>query len=135
MNMAASRVFKKGTETVYRGIKYRSRWEVYVAKLLLYSDVYFLYEPQRFFLTRTLSYLPDFYIPSHGLYIEVKGSLSKKDKILLSIFSQSHRLKYLGKKELCAISGRPVSFLSSPKMKEYTPTKEEVKRFKRFLDS
>lgn len=132
--MATKRVFKKGTETVYRGIKYRSRWEVYVAKLLLYSDVSFMYEPKRFFLTRTLSYLPDFYIPTHGFYIEVKGSLSKKDKIVLSIFSKTHRLKYLGKKELCAISGKSAAFLSSPQMKEYIPTKDEVSRFKRFLE-
>ena len=129
------RIYKKGAETVYRGIRYRSRWEVYVAKLLLYSDIHFLYEHKRFFLTRFLSYLPDFYLPSMGLYLEVKGSLSKKDKTILSIFSKFHRIKYLGKKELCKISGRSASFLSSPDMKEYVPSKEEVRRFKRFIES
>jgi hypothetical protein len=133
--MAVNRTYKRGTETVYRGIKYRSRWEVYVAKLLLYGDIYFLYEPRRFFFSKTLSYLPDFYIPSYGTYVEVKGSLSKKDRLLLSIFSRTHKIKYLGKSELVAISGRNAAFLSSPDMKDYVPSKAEVMRFKRFLES
>jgi hypothetical protein len=133
--MPLKRVFKKGSETTYRGIKYRSRWEVYVAKLLLYGDIYFMYEPRRFFFSKSLSYLPDFYLPSYGTYVEVKGSLSKKDKLLLSIFTRTHKLKYLGKKELMQISRRSAAFLSSPDMKEYVPSKSEVERFKRFLES
>lgn len=128
-----ARIYKKGIKSVYRGVTYRSRWEVYVSKLLLYSDTHFQYEPQRFFLTQTLSYLPDFYIPHLGIYLEVKGSLSKKDRIILSLFSKTHRVVYLGKDELEKISGKKSSFLSSPNMLTYSPSEDEIKRFKKMV--
>lgn len=133
--MSMKRVYKRGIETVYRGTKYRSRWEVYVAKLLLYSDITFQYEPQRFFLTNRLSYLPDFYIPSLGIYIEVKGSLSRKDMWLLGLFSQSYKLLYLGKEELKKIHGGPLTALSSKDIINYVPTKEELYRFRNAIES
>jgi hypothetical protein len=129
-----ARIYKKGIKSVYRGVTYRSRWEVYVSKLLLYSDIQFKYEPQRFFLTQTISYLPDFYIPTLGIYLEVKGSLSKKDRIIISLFSRTHKLIYLGKEELEYISGRKSSFLSSPEILLYSPTTEEVTRFRRVIE-
>lgn len=132
--MAMRRVYKRGSATVYRGINYRSRWEVYVAKLLLYSDITFQYEPQRFFLTNRLSYLPDFYVPSLGVYIEVKGSLSRKDMWLLHLFSKSYKLLYLGKDELKKIHGKPISGLSSKDIINYVPTKDEIYRFRCVLE-
>ena len=127
------RVFKKGVSCTYRGIKFRSRWELYTSKLLLYSDTPFKYEPQRFFLTNTISVLPDFYIPHLDLWIEVKGSYSKKDMIIKSLFSKTHRIIYLGKKELEFISGKKSSFLSSPNMLTYSPSADEIKRFKKMV--
>lgn len=133
--MSHVKTYKRGSKTIYRGIKYRSRWEVYTAKLLLYGDIYFLYEPRRFYFSKFLSYLPDFYIPSYGTYLEVKGSLSKKDRIVLTLFSQTHRLKYLGKEEFSRISGRGTSFMSLPNVVDYVPKYHEVERFKEFLSS
>lgn len=133
--MAINRVYKRGIETVYRGTKYRSRWEVYVAKLLLYSDTPFVYEPQRFFLSSKLSYLPDFYLPSKGVYLEVKGTLSYKDKIVLSAFSKMHRLRYVGKDQIEEFYGDKVSKLFSQDVVRYTPTNAEVRRFIKFLDN
>lgn len=124
---------KQGIETVYRGTKYRSKWEVYVAKLLLYSDIRSLYEPRRFFLTASLSYLPDFYIPEHQVYLEVKGYLTNKDRLLLKIFSENEKVIYLGKKQLSYIHGKPASVLSKLDIVNYVPNKSEVRRFKEML--
>jgi hypothetical protein len=128
------KIYKKSVPTVYRGIRYRSRWEIYCAKLLLYSGISFQYEPQRFFLTNTLSALPDFFLPSLNLYLEVKGAYSKKDYAIKAILSRTHNIKYLGKKELEFISGRKASFLSSKEIVNYKPTQEEVLRFKKLLE-
>ncbi len=128
-----SKSFKQGTATIYRGIKYRSKWEVYVAKLLLYSEIRSLYEPRRFFLTATLSYLPDFYLPERQVYLEVKGVLSYKDTLLLKIFSENEKIIYLGKKQLGYIHGKSASALSKLDIVKYIPTKSEVHRFKELL--
>lgn len=133
--MAMRRVYKQGIETVYRGTKYRSRWEVYIAKLLLYSDTPFLYEPQRFFISPKLSYLPDFYLPSKGAYLEVKGALSYKDRILLSAFSRTNKLRYVGKAQIEEFHGDKVGKLFSKDIVQYTPTKTEISRFMKFLDN
>ena len=124
---------KQGTATIYRGIKYRSKWEVYVAKLLLYSDTRFLYEPRRFFLTASLSYLPDFYIPDRQVYLEVKGVLTPRDILLLKIFSESEKVIYLGKKQLSYIHGKAASALSKLDVVNYVPTKSEIRKFQDVL--
>jgi len=124
---------KNGLETIYRGVKYRSKWEVYIAKLLLYSDIRFLYEPKRFFLTKTLSYLPDFYLPDYNVYLEVKGVLNQKDRILLEKFSEFEKIVYFGKKQLSFIYGKQANEISKLNISKYTPSKKEVIRFKELL--
>jgi len=127
--------FKRGKITEYRGIRYRSKWEVYVAKLLLYSDTRFKYEPKRFFLSPKLSYLPDFYLPERGVFLEVKGVLTKKDKILLELFSRQHKIKYIGKRELEYIYGDNPSRISRIEdIADYKPNSSELYRFRRFLE-
>jgi len=124
---------KQGKQTEYRGIKYRSKWEVYVAKLLLYSDIRQVYEPKRFFLTKTLSYLPDFYLPDYDVYLEVKGVLNNKDRILLEKFSEAEKIVYFGKKQLSWVYGKPASQISKLDISKYNPSKKEVMRFKELL--
>lgn len=62
----------KALETEYRGIKYRSRtearWAVYLDEL----RVAYAYEPEGMDLGGEW-YLPDFWLPSPGLWLEVKG--------------------------------------------------------------
>jgi hypothetical protein len=128
-----SGVFKSGKDTFYRDTLYRSRWEVYVAKLLYTADIHFMYEPMSFRLPIGITYVPDFYLPSYKTWIEVKGSLSSRDKLKLYYFMKNHKLLYLGKEELEHISGRPVSFLSKPDIINYQPTSAEVERFRRLL--
>lgn len=131
--MARRKGPKQGTVTEYRGIKYRSKWEVYFAKLLLYSDIRNIYEPKRFFLTKTLSYLPDFYLPDYNVYVEVKGVLSQKDRIILESFSEVENVIYFGKKQLSYIYEKPASKLSKLDIIRYNPSKREVARFKELL--
>lgn len=124
-----------GNETVYRGIKYRSNWECYVAKLLLYSNLEFNYEPRRFYLTDKLSYLPDFYIPELKAYIEVKGWLLEKDKVRMALFKTkvTGRFVYLGKDELEEIFGDSGSKISKLDFETYVPKNEELIRFQKMI--
>lgn len=57
--------------TRYRGIRMRSKFEAKVAKILDSNGIRWLYEPQRFVFAET-SYLPDFYLPELGLWLECK---------------------------------------------------------------
>lgn len=127
-------VFKQGTRSSFRGITYRSRWEIYVAKLLVGAGISFKYEPQRYQLTEKISYLPDFYLPTYRVFMECKGSLSQLDMKQLYLFSKHHDLLYLGKDELEYISGRSTSFISSPDIINYVPTEDEIWRFRGLLE-
>lgn len=62
----------KAIETHYKGYKFRSRLE---ARWAVFFDSYgidYEYEIEGFELENGLRYLPDFYIPSLGVYVEVK---------------------------------------------------------------
>lgn len=123
--------------TVYRGIQYRSRWEVLVAKLLLYSGIEFKYEPRRFFLSPKVSYLPDFYIPELQAYIEVKGWLLDKDKVKIAMFQAkvTSRFIYLGKEELEVIFGDSAAKISKLDFDTYVPSSGEIIRFRQAINN
>jgi len=56
---------------------FRSQYEVSFARFLSNSGIKYQYEP--FFLSdkeRGKIYLPDFYLPDHGIFFEVKGKTS-----------------------------------------------------------
>ena len=57
----------------YRGINFRSSWEVAFAKWLDSIKEPWQYEPVRFILKGVGSYTPDFYLPKQLMYVEVKG--------------------------------------------------------------
>jgi len=67
-------------QTEYRGIKYRSRtearWAVYLDEL----RVPYTYEPEGYDLGGDW-YLPDFWLPNPGCYLEVKGVAPTGDEI------------------------------------------------------
>lgn len=62
----------KAIETIYKGYRFRSRLE---ARWAVYFDalkIKYEYELEGFELASKLKYLPDFYLPEHGVYVEVK---------------------------------------------------------------
>lgn len=62
----------KALETTYRGINYRSRTEARWAVFLDELRVAYNYEPEGFDLGGDW-YLPDFWLPVPGIWLEVKG--------------------------------------------------------------
>lgn len=73
----------------YNGIKYRSTYEVRFARMLDAAGVRFQYEPDRFDLGST-SYMPDFYLPEYGLYIEVKGWMTPAAERKIDLFREKY---------------------------------------------
>lgn len=63
----------KAIETEYNGYKFRSRLEARWAVVFDWLKVKYQYEPQGFELGDGIRYLPDFYLPEHKLYVEVKA--------------------------------------------------------------
>lgn len=63
----------KAIETSYAGCRFRSRLEARWAVFFDHLGVKWLYEPQGFELPSGERYLPDFQLPDHRLWVEVKG--------------------------------------------------------------
>lgn len=80
----------KPIETRYDGYKFRSRLEARWAIFFNALKIPYLYEVDGFDLEGTW-YLPDFYLPKHDCFIEIKGVEPTPDEIkkaeLLSIYS------------------------------------------------
>lgn len=64
----------KAIETSFNGIKYRSRLEARWAMAFYLMGVDFLYEYEGFNIDDHTWYLPDFYLPAIGIWVEVKGA-------------------------------------------------------------
>lgn len=79
----------------------RSNWEVKVADYLTKQGLNWLYEPETFKLTDSISYRPDFYIIGKDYYIEVKGRLKEDTLEKINLFIASgHRLELWDGREL-----------------------------------
>jgi hypothetical protein len=52
---------------------YRSWYEVYVARFFRHKKIDFMYEEIGLRIGKTKIYTPDFFLPSKGLFVEVKG--------------------------------------------------------------
>lgn len=67
---------------VYNGIRYRSNYEVSVAKFFDDNNINFMYEPYTFKVSDDF-YTPDFYVSEFDCFVEVKGlfGLGSKSKI------------------------------------------------------
>lgn len=70
----------KAIETVYRGIRYRSRIEARWAVAYTKLDVPFEYEKEGFDLGSAGYYLPDFWMPQQKCWIEIKGQKPTKEE-------------------------------------------------------
>lgn len=85
----------KAIETEYRGIKYRSRtearWAVYLDEL----RVAYSYEPEGFDLGGEW-YLPDFWLPNPGVWLEIKGmDPTERERRVVGLLSKASRCPVL----------------------------------------
>jgi hypothetical protein len=81
---------KKSKYTTPHGEKtLKSSWELAVARVLdvLVTDWY--YEPKRF-KWDTGVYIPDFWVPEHNLYLEIKGYVSPKFEEKFKAFQEAY---------------------------------------------
>lgn len=69
----------KPIETIYKGYRFRSRLEARWAVFFDALDVKWEYEPEGFDLGDAGKYLPDFHLPDHRLWIEVKPDRIESD--------------------------------------------------------
>lgn len=68
----------KAIETEYAGCRFRSRLEARWAVLFDAMQVKWEYEPQGFEFEDGTHYLPDFYLPESGDWVEIKGGKPTK---------------------------------------------------------
>lgn len=78
----------KPIETSYDGYKFRSRLEARWAVFFNAAGVEWRYEPEGFELDDGTHYLPDFYLPKSGSFVEVKGDMERLDTDLLNAFAR-----------------------------------------------
>lgn len=84
----------KPIETKYNGYRFRSRLEAKWAVFFDAAGIPYEYEPEGFVLSNNKYYLPDFYLPSLKMFVEIKPKSSDeledaKDKLtrLFGMFS------------------------------------------------
>ena len=76
---------------IMRGTRYRSAFEINIAKSLANRDVPFEYEKHKFeYIPKVRTYTPDFYLPQTGIYVEAKGHLDKGDRVKMQLIKQQH---------------------------------------------
>ena len=120
---------------LHNGVKFRSSWELFLSLVLVESNLQWVFEPKRFFLGNRISYLPDFFIPSMNLFIEVKGWMRDRDATKIRLFqeTQSHRLIVFNEKEISYILGAPASTLAKTNLKLYKVSQAQVTRLMSLL--
>ena len=79
----------KQLQIAYKDIKFRSSWEVAMAKYLDHMGYNWDYEPEAF-ETSVGFYIPDFWVKELNIYIEVKGFFRDDSKIKFEEFSTTH---------------------------------------------
>jgi hypothetical protein len=70
----------------YKGISFKSSWEVKVARYLDSLSKKWLYEEKSFSLGNNRSYTPDFFVEDEGLFVEVKGYWRPENKQKFDLF-------------------------------------------------
>ena len=76
---------------IMRGTKYRSHFEIGLAKSLTEKNISFEYENSKYtYIPKPRTYTPDFYLPETGIYIEAKGHLDKSDRVKMQLIKQQH---------------------------------------------
>lgn len=91
---------------IYKNIRMRSSYEVMMAKALDDHQIEWQYEPRIIRLRKDMAYIPDFYLPEHNKWVEVKGVLTDKAKEKIALFKDlGYDLDLIMKDELEDICG------------------------------
>ena len=73
-------------------LRFRSRFELHLAKGLADNKVKFEYESKKFlYVPKPRTYTPDFYLVESDIYIEAKGHLDKADRVKMALVKQQHK--------------------------------------------
>jgi len=73
-------------------VKYRSKFELELAKVLANNKVKFEYESKKFlYVPKVRTYTPDFYLPDTDIFIEAKGHLDKADRVKMVLVKDQHK--------------------------------------------
>jgi hypothetical protein len=88
-NLGRSAYFPK-RRFYYRDVPFRSSWEERVARAFDALGIEWQYESRRFSLTENSTYCPDFWLPQHRVFWEVKGYYGPKSRVTVEGF----RAKY-----------------------------------------
>ena len=73
-------------------MRYRSKFELELAKVLMRHKVKFQYESKKFlYIPKPRTYTPDFYIPETNIFIEAKGHLDKADRVKMALVKEQHK--------------------------------------------
>lgn len=80
--------FPNAIRTTYRGVEYRSRFEANFAYLLDQARIAFEYEAKSFLLPNGQHYMPDFWLPESGTWVETRGYKTAASETQLSAFAQ-----------------------------------------------
>lgn len=80
----------------------RSSWELNFAKILMYLNRKYEYEPTPFLLSNNRYYIPDFYDYKNNCYYEIKGRWYEQGKEKFNLFIKEYpqiRIKLIDKKK------------------------------------
>ena len=76
---------------IMRGTKYRSMFEIGVAKYLSQRKIKFEYEKKKLsYIPKPRVYTPDFYLVNQDIYVETKGRFDKGDRVKMLLVKQQH---------------------------------------------
>jgi hypothetical protein len=78
-----------GKRIKYKGISFRSGWEVAYAKYLDRNNIKWFYESKTFDLGNC-TYTPDFYLPKTNKFIEIKGFWRDRSKLRFNLFRKKY---------------------------------------------
>jgi hypothetical protein len=88
----------KAIETEYAGHRFRSRLEARWAVFFDSLGARWTYEPQGYEVADGVRYLPDFWLPDSGIWVEVKGTLDDSDAVQLIAAADRDGLPYVHEK-------------------------------------
>ena len=79
-------------DATMKRLRFRSRFELQLAKGLADNKVKFEYESKKFlYVPKPRTYTPDFYLVESDIYIEAKGHLDKADRVKMALVKQQHK--------------------------------------------